>query len=85
MCPLVDSKLDRVPPKVADPPPANSTTDTGTHPISYGQPNYWWYGQNLSIGNPPLCITMGPLYWTISVEPIMGFETHGDLRSPYNR
>ena len=29
-------KLDGVAPSVADPPPGNSTIDTDTHPLGYG-------------------------------------------------
>ena len=31
---------------VADPFSAKFTTDTDTHPISYGEPNFWLYRQN---------------------------------------
>ena len=30
---------------LADPPPANFTTDSDTYPISFGKPNCWLYGQ----------------------------------------
>ena len=39
-------KLDWVTALLADPPPANSTDDTDTHPIIYVQPNFLLYGKN---------------------------------------
>ena len=38
---------------LAYPPSANSNTYTDTHPLSYGQPYFWLYGQNKE--HPLIC------------------------------
>ena len=51
-------QLDWVILYVADPPPANSTTDTHTHPLVYGQPHIWSHRQKnkfIQKQNPFIC------------------------------
>ena len=36
---------------LADPPPANFTTDT--HPISFAKPNFWLYRLNMAVAFEP--------------------------------
>ena len=57
-------KLDVVFPLVADPRPANSTTDTDTLPISHGQPYSSFYRQYKK-QNPP--IRDKPFYTIVGV------------------
>ena len=61
------NKLDRVATSVVHPNPANSTTYTETHPLSYGQPHLidcienrrnFVTIQNLSIWDPPRLLAL---------------------------